>query len=364
MLETYSPSGSESRVAHLLRPEMTARGFRTRMDEAGNIIGETGSQGPKILLCGHMDTISGELPVRLEGKFLYGRGAVDAKSSLAAMIVGCILAKERSPLPFQATVAAVVEEETSSRGIKTFLSGGFPYDLAVFGEPSGLSNIVIGYKGSLQIEASVLTKGGHSSSPWLSESSFEQAVVFWKHIRESLLENDSQSKFSSVTGCVTRVVAGERSNSIPSRTEMKIDIRLPPSVRAAEIVDRIEKLRDEWEKKNQNVRVFTSVKSQTQAYLGDENSIGVRAFRSAIRKVTDADVALVKKTGTSDMNEAAEVHRIPMIAYGPGDSRLDHTDDERVSVDEYMKVIEVYSTAIQRFAALASETPLVSATPA
>lgn len=364
MLETYSPTGSEAQLASFLGSELNLAGFRTRMDSAGNVVGETGDQGPRILLCGHMDTVPGDLPVRLEDGFLYGRGAVDAKSSLAAMIVGCVLAKERSPLLFQATVAAVVEEETSSRGIKTLISGGCPYDLAVFGEPSGLSNIIIGYKGSLQMELTVQTRSGHSASPWLSVNSFEEAVGFWNAVSDSILDNDSQSKFSSVTGCVTRIMAGEQANTIPSRAIMEMDIRLPPGLRAADFMEKIEKLRRAREETRGGVRIFTSVKSRTEAYVGDEDSLGVRAFRRGIRKVTGNEVTLVKKTGTSDMNELAESHRIPMIAYGPGDSSLDHTDDERVSLEEYLGSIEVYATAIQKFSALARETPPVSTTPA
>ena len=68
--------------------------------QLGNVIGELGDEGPRILLCGHMDTVPGEIPVRIEGDLLYGRGAVDAKSSLAAMLVGSILARERSNLHF------------------------------------------------------------------------------------------------------------------------------------------------------------------------------------------------------------------------------------------------------------------------
>jgi LysW-gamma-L-lysine carboxypeptidase len=65
---------------------------------------------------------------------------------------------------------------------------------------------------------------------------------------------------------------------------------------------------------------------------------------------------LVKKTGTSDMNSLAASHRIPVIAYGPGDSSLDHTEDEHVSFDEYLASIEVYSRAVQRFASIMQRT--------
>ena len=86
-LEIYSPSGKESEISSYLATEMTKRGFRVWTDDVGNVIGEIGQGKPVILLCGHMDTVEGYIPVRLENNKLYGRGAVDAKASLVAMIV-------------------------------------------------------------------------------------------------------------------------------------------------------------------------------------------------------------------------------------------------------------------------------------
>ncbi len=112
MLEIYSPSGSEGQLADFLQEQMRATGFKVKKDHAGNVIGQLGTEGPRILLCGHMDTVPGQTPVRFEGDFLYGRGSVDAKSSLAAMIAGSSLAMKRVSLSFRMTVVGVVEEET------------------------------------------------------------------------------------------------------------------------------------------------------------------------------------------------------------------------------------------------------------
>ena len=63
----------------------------------------------------------------------------------------------------------------------------------------------------------------------------------------------------------------------------------------------------------------------------------------------------MKKTGTCDMNLFAKSYSIPMIAYGPGDSSLDHTENEHVSLNEYLSSIEVYANAIQQYALLARD---------
>ena len=55
----------------------------------------------------------------------------------------------------------------------------------------------------------------------------------------------------------------------------------------------------------------------------------------------------VLKTGTSDMNVVAPVWRCPIVAYGPGDSALDHTPHEHLSLDEYWRAITVLEAALR-----------------
>jgi LysW-gamma-L-lysine carboxypeptidase len=86
-------------------------------------------------------------------------------------------------------------------------------------------------------------------------------------------------------------------------------------------------------------------------WRGDRNTVLVRSFLSAIREVSpDAAPGFVVKTGTSDMNVVAPLWRCPIVAYGPGDSALDHTPHEHLSLDEYWRAIAVVETALRRLA--------------
>ena len=53
------------------------------------------------------------------------------------------------------------------------------------------------------------------------------------------------------------------------------------------------------------------------------------------------------KTGTSDMNVVGPVWKCPLVAYGPGDSRLDHTPTEHVQIEEYLKAIGVLTGVLE-----------------
>lgn len=359
MLELYSPSGSEAELAEFLLSEMNSHGLAARIDEVGNVVGVLGNEGPHILLCGHMDTVPGRIPIRQDVDLLYGRGAVDAKSALAAMIVGATLAKERSPHPFQVTVAAVVEEETSSKGIREIINDQTRYAMAIFGEPSGVSNLIIGYKGNLKLHASFTTSGGHSASPWLSTSSYAESNMFWRAFKKGILKNKSASKFEAVTGCVTRAEAGESGNSVPTLATLDVDIRIPPGLASNDLIAKIKEFTTRYNANRQDVRIQVDFEDQTEAFLGSTNSTAISSFRWAIRKVKGGQVAMVKKTGTSDMNLFVQCQNIPMFAYGPGDSRFDHTEVEHVRISEYLTCIEVYARALTRFAEKASSSPLV-----
>ena len=350
MLETYSPSGSEAELAQLIHDEMHAHGIEPRIDKAGNVLGTLGNEGPSVLLCGHMDTVPGRIPVKREGDFLFGRGAVDAKAALAAMIYGAIAAKQRSKFPIQLTVAGVVEEETSSKGIKEIINHGSHYDLAVFGEPSGISNIIIGYKGSLRLHLTFLTAGGHSAAPWLSTSSYNASSSFWSEFQIQFLQNDAQLKFDEVTGCVTNIISDGPGNSVPAKTTLGIDVRIPPHVKPQELARKIEEFSATFARNHKDLRVQLSIDDQTEAFLGSTDSYPLAAFRWAIRKVVGTQVAFVRKTGTGDVNVYAVNRQIPMFTYGPGDSKLDHTENEQVSIPEYLASIEVYANALPRIA--------------
>jgi LysW-gamma-L-lysine carboxypeptidase len=83
------------------------------------------------------------------------------------------------------------------------------------------------------------------------------------------------------------------------------------------------------------------------AYQADKNNPLVRAFLRSIRAAGGTPGFLLK-TGTSDMNVVGPVWRCPILAYGPGDSNLDHTPDEHILIDEYLRAITVLEDALQR----------------
>ncbi len=346
MLRRYSPSGGEAALAEYVRDELEKNNFDVHVDDAGNVIGTYGSEQPTVLLCGHMDTVPGELEVRLEGDLLYGRGAVDAKAPLASMIVGASrITKPRGKI----VLACLVDEEGCGKGVRQLIKDKVQANYAIFGEPSRSWNVTIGYKGSLHLWLECTTSTGHSSSPWLFNNAIEKAYEFWEAIRGHRFEEEkTESRFYSVTSCLTMMKGGDSSSMVPSRCEAEIDIRTPPQLSPEVVFGGLKKLAEEFGRANPELKIKLDTTSMVPAYEAGSRSLLVKALTYAIRKVCRQTPTLLRKTGTGDMNELGSILRVPMVSYGPGDSHLDHTTNECVSVSEYLSSIRVYQEAIPR----------------
>jgi len=341
MVELYSPTGQESEVARLLVEEMSSLGLRSRIDEAGNVIGESRDGEPTFLLCGHMDTIPGRLPVKVDENRLYGRGAVDAKPALAAMVcaAGNLVAED-----FQGKLVVVgaVDEEGKSRGVKSIVKKGVRADYAIFGEPSGVGNITIAYKGSLQLRLTCRTKTGHSSAPWLFRNAVEEAYDLWQELKKvHLVEEDLESRFYSVTSALTEIHGGGGISTVPSLCDLHANFRLPPTIPTERFLQEALKTVESFRSSRPDVGVESEVEDSCEGYEADPNSVLVRGLSWAIRDVRGNSATLLRKTGTGDMNILCAALRIPAVTYGAGDSKLDHTDDEYVDLNEYLDSIKV-----------------------
>lgn len=348
MLEIYSPSGKEDEISIFLAKELENLGFRTQRDDVGNVIGEIGEGRPILLLCGHIDTVSGYIPVRVENDRLYGRGAVDAKASLAAMIVAShIFAKEKPSN--RIIVAGVVDEEGSSRGIKSLLKSRFCPDFAIFGEPSGVEKITVGYKGGLRLKITCETKTGHSAAPWLFENAIEKAFDLWEKIKALHLPQEKfESRFYSVTSCLIKIRGGNKNSIVPSKCDIYIDIRVPPQLTSQQVFNEVTKVINQYKILNPKVSVDVKIEDLTEPFEVDQSSLLVRALSFAIRKVRRKPAMLLRKTGTGDMNVLGKSMKIPVVTYGPGDSSLSHTQNENINIQEYLDSIQIYQEALAK----------------
>ncbi len=355
LLGIYSPSGKEEDAANFLVEEMKDMGFEVGTDQIGNVIGVVGIGEPVILLCGHMDTVAGHLPLRIEEGKIYARGAVDAKGPLAAMIMAAVEAGKDPTFKGKILVASVVEEEATSRGVRYLITQGIKADYAIFGEPSGIENITIGYKGQIQLKIICKTETGHSSTPWMYDNALEKAYELWGQIKNASNYpslDPSASPYNAVTACLVKVVGGKVMSVVPFEVEMNLDVRVPIQFSTAQVYQQIAKIIERYHAANPKVIVKASVQDTVEPFEVNKASPLVHVLSSSVRKVLSKPATLLHKTGTGDMNILGKAMNLPIVTYGPGDSHLDHTLDEHIDVSEYLNAIQVYKETILKLSEL------------
>jgi len=345
-LKHYTPSLREKSLADFLESVCDDLGFRDiHVDDVGNIIAKKGSGSPKILLCGHMDTVPGRIRVRKEGDYLFGRGSSDAKGPLLAMLFAAASAQEKT-----GTVIFVgaVDEEGNATGIKSLSNDKPDVDYAIFGEPSGTKQITIGYKGRIAINLKInVEDSAHASAPWLAKNAIHESSLFVNEIK-NVLESGQENKTKGMmlTATLTEIKGGLSHNVTPKECDSTIDIRIPVDMNCKLVEEKISKTVQEIARKQQ-VEAFYSIIDETEPFEAAHNSPLVRALTLGILDIEKTRPTLIRKTGTGDMNVIGNKLSIPVVTYGPGDPHAAHTIDEKISIDEYLRGIEVLKRTIQ-----------------
>lgn len=348
-LNIYTPSRSESLLANFLKDICLDLGFeKANIDSVGNIIAIKGTGSPIILLCGHMDTVPGHIPVRIEEDNLFGRGASDAKSPLISMLLAAAeIPKQLGTVIF----AGVVDEEGNATGIKNLVKDkNLKPDYAIFGEPSGIENITISYKGRLEIRLICdVNNSAHASAPWLSLNAIEEIYQIWNKLKESFninLVKNIKNKADNISYSITEINGGSSHNVTPQKCRFTIDIRIPTTMSCNEVLKRIDDSITKIQEHRSDIKIKYRVEDKTEPFQADVSSPLVRALVLSVLENRKRRPLLLKKTGTGDMNILGNVLNIPVVTYGPGDPHSSHTLDEHVSIKEYLNGIEIYKNAI------------------
>jgi LysW-gamma-L-lysine carboxypeptidase len=386
LLRIYSPTGQEAEAVNYLVADMRAAGLEAFVDEAGNAVGVCGSGTETVMLLGHIDTVPGYIPVVREGDRLMGRGAVDAKGPLACFVAAAARLGEHargghvggghvggehvggehvggehvgsehvggehvgsehvggehvgsehvgSPLRRRLIVVGAVGEEGDSRGAH-FVKDKYRPAYTIIGEPSGWEKITLGYKGSAWFEYRVQRALGHTSAQ--RESACEAAVGFWNRVGAWANTRNDHTKMFDQVNPTLRGMSSD-SDGFVECAGLKFGVRLPLGLSVPELDVSLRELLDDAE---------LALLEGTPAYRGEKNTPLVRAFLAAIREAGGSPTFTLK-SGTSDMNIVAPVWGTPILAYGPGDSTLDHTPEEHILVSEYLRAIDVLVGALMR----------------
>jgi [amino group carrier protein]-lysine/ornithine hydrolase len=323
-----SPSGEESRAVDYLVERMRNLGYcQSIVDQAGNAVGWLGDGPRQIVMLGHIDTVPGKVPVRVEDDILFGRGSVDAKGPLAAFVEAAARVGVREG--WQIVVIGAVDEERDSSGARACVDHYHP-DYAIIGEPSRWSRMTLGYKGSAWTQLTLKREVGHNASG--KKSACEAAFETWNALRDwvDTFNGERKKVFDQVSPSLRGFASG--SDGFEEWARLEIDVRLPVDLPPSTWYTTLQELLPSC--------LIEPASFPVPAYLAQKNNPLVREFLRAIRS-TGGEPGFVLKSGTSDMNVVAPGWNCPILAYGPGDSALDHTDNEHIPLAEYQQAVVV-----------------------
>jgi [amino group carrier protein]-lysine/ornithine hydrolase len=381
-----SLSRQEEAASRWLVEQMQGLGYaRAYVDEAGSAVGELGAaDAPQVLmLLGHIDTVPGDIPVRVEeteaGQALYGRGSVDAKGPLATFVTAAARVGDawaRAHNVRVVVVGAVEEEAATSKGARTirdrFDGAKNPVPVAcVIGEPSGWPRVTLGYKGRLLVEIRAAQPMMHTAGPDVGVATVAVDLWNWVAAYAARYNTDRPRTFDQFMPSLRRMHT-ETTLSMDDTIEAQIGIRLPPAFDVAQFARELVTWLSERvggtaelpptlpEGAGLDIQVVGDpatvdlhFRGYEQTWRSERDPLLVRSFLAAIRTVAPEQKAgFVVKTGTSDMNVVAPVWGCPIVAYGPGDSSLDHTPNEHLLLHEYWQAVLVLEQTLRNLGAM------------
>jgi [amino group carrier protein]-lysine/ornithine hydrolase len=332
MLAVPSVSCSEGPLAAALATRLHAAGFDVDLDAAGNVIAAWGRGPETIALVGHLDTVAGHIDVRRDGDVLHGRGTVDAKGPLAAAIAAVSRQPRDSGRRF--VVVGAVEEESTSRGARSLATSMAAPDGLIILEPSGWDAVTIGYKGSLRVHVAVSQPQAHGAGR--EPSAADRCVAVVRALQDfARASNSDAGVFERID---VRVVAiGSDNDGLCDSATIDVGVRTPPGCDVDALVAIARSIGGPAE---------VTVSGGDPGVRTDRTS---RLARACVRSIRASGGAprFKLKTGTSDLNILAPAWGCPAVAYGPGDSSLDHTPDEQISIAELERATDVLERALR-----------------
>jgi len=325
-----SVSREEGACAEHLAAFFEAHDREVWIDDVGNV---RAPADDGVLLTSHIDTVPGDIPVRVEENeageaVLLGRGSVDAKGCLASMAVAAVRTG--------ASYAGVVGEEVDSTGGRHLVeTRDSAPDAVINGEPSGWEGITLGYRGLLGGTYVATSESGHSSRP--DNNAIQDAMDWWWAVDAEFSHDEWVPVFERVTCKPVGFDGGPSADGLSVEATLDVQLRVPPEY----TVDEIREIAD-GHLENGTVHWDDRVEPVMQS----NRTPVARSFRAAIR-ANEGEPTMLRKTGTSDMNVYAIHWDCPMVTYGPGDSDLDHAPNEHLRLPEYDRAIAVLEQATE-----------------
>jgi succinyl-diaminopimelate desuccinylase len=360
-----SVNDHEQKVAEYLRKLLAAHQIDSQIlpvtGDRANLVAEIGSGHPILGISGHMDVVDpGDADQWASDPFtlterqgnLYGRGATDMKSGLAAMVIAMIeLAAQGKPTKGTIRLMATMGEEVGELGSKHFLDDGYMKDVdaLLIGEPSGWY-VAHAHKGSMDIRFTSHGRAAHSSMPEDGFNAIDpllQLLQDGNHLFREM-NHETNELLGPLTFNTTIFNGGSQVNSIPDKAVAEVNIRTIPELNNAEVKEELQRLVTIQKEDGAQIDMDVYMSQPSRSVQGDSALADLAAKlgqQYSGKELKRGGIAPV--TGASNLLEG-KPKNYPFVIFGPGNN-TPHQVNESVPKKMYLQFCDLYQDLFDQF---------------
>lgn len=367
LIRCPSVTPEDAGALDVLRRVLEAAGFRCeRLNYSGdgsypvpNLYARFGERKPNFCFAGHTDVVPvgdaaawrfDPFGAVIADGYLYGRGAEDMKSAIAAFAAAAIEVAAAAGEGLNGSISLLItgdEEAEAINGTRkvlaTLAERGERLDACIVGEPTNPTRLgemaKIGRRGSISATITVLGTQGHVAYPHLADNPVPRLLAVLNALGRPLDEGMDFFQPSNLE--ITSIDVGNPAdNVIPARATAKVNIRFNPQHTIASLREWIETVCREHGGRHEVAFRITG-----EAFLTRPGPLS-DLVAAAVKEVTGAEPELSTTGGTSDARFIKDF--CPVVEFGTT-GRTSHKVDENVAVEDIRRLSRIYRTILTRY---------------
>ena len=358
--DTTNPPGNEERAAKVMHEflDECAIPYKDYEKEPGrtNVVATIGKGRPALLVAAHLDVVpAGEgwttepfEPVVRDGR-VYGRGAVDNKGQLAAMLMCAKFLKEREGelKGSLVLVGAADEEQGSKYGLDYLVKENLiEADAAIIPDiANSMRRVSIGEKGMARFK--VVSRGvqAHASTPDLGFNAVWPLVDFLNRFKEADFSAPKHELFSPPTTNVGVIRGGAAVNIVPAQAEVDIDFRYLPGTTSEQIASKLDALIVETGAACPGSKLECTRYEDMQPFTVSRDEAIVKIIEKNARDILNIEISPMGMEGTTVCKQLVE-NGVVAAGYSCGASGVAHIANEYIAIDEMADFAKVMAAII------------------